>query len=296
MLPVELDGDSERARATVQEEVRDGLRRGPFDLVDAPSELWTDSCVAPSCERAVAKATGADYVIRPRVSQRDNVYTVVLQARDAQGQIVGSAEDKCEICGLTELGELVSARAASLSKQLELIAGAPALISVSAEPDGAEVWVDGQFVGLAPLEYALPPGEHELRFGARGYVSQKRSVTAVSGVQEELTVTLGRARVDARTRGLIIGGAVTLGLGVAGIGGGAPLLALDGKPYERPCDADPEGDCKNLYDTVGPGAGLTAVGAAAVVTGAALLAVGLIRRNRQLERLYAGPSGILLKF
>ena len=296
VLPVELDGESERARQTVREQLREGLRRGPFVLVEAPEGLTRSECEAPACEQAVAEAAEADFVVRPRVSQRDNVYTVVLEARDPQGELVGSAEDVCEICGLSELGELVAARGASLSKQLEAIAQAPPVVVLQSAPDGAEVYVDARFVGRTPLEHELDPGQHDIEFRAPGYVSQTRTVDAVTGIREDVSVTLGRAQVDERARALVIGGAVTLGLGVALVGAGAPLIAIDSQPYEAECNPDAEGDCERLHDTLAVGAGLTAVGAAAAVTGAALLTVGLIRRKRGWERVSAAASGILVRF
>ncbi len=69
------------------------------------------------------------------------------------------------------------------------------------------------------------------------------------------------------------------------LGGGAALLALDNSPYKDDCDGDNrdfEGRCRYRYNTLLPGALLTGVGIASIITG---ISTGLVaygrRRNAQ---------------
>ena len=64
--------------------------------------------------------------------------------------------------------------------------------------------------------------------------------------------------------------------GLALAGGGAALLAIDGRPYRGRCsgdDVDYAGHCRYEYDTKVAGIVLTSIAGAAVITGIALLVV-----------------------
>jgi hypothetical protein len=245
-------------------------------------------------------------VIRTKITPRDNVYDLVLEARDGEGRVIATAEDKCEICGLTELGDLVSDRGAALAQQLELLAAAPPLIIINTAPSGANVWVDDQLVGRTPLEHQVEPGSHEIRVESEGYVAQRRSVTSVAGVKEEVEINLARAAVDANAhpgRGMIIGGAVALVAGAGLVGGGIPLIIIDSKsigdssnPNDPDCMPDDNMNCRDLYDTLGVGASMAALGAAALAAGIALVTIGVIRRKKASSRFAASPSGFTVRF
>jgi hypothetical protein len=299
VLPPEVGGASERVAQTVSSRLIDGMKRSKLEVVVAPSTAVGDSCIAPDCEKAVALSASAKYVVRTKVQVRDNVYRVVLEARDSEGRLVATTEDVCEICGLTEVGDLVSDRGAALGQQIQLLTAAPPLVIIDTNPTGAHVWIDGQLVGRTPIEHQVLEGSHDVRVEADGYVPQRRTVTAVSGVREEVQINLALAPVDQSRhpgRGLIIGGAAALVSGVALIAVGAPLIAINDTEVEDECNPDAEGRCERLYDTIGLGAGLTGVGAAALASGVALLAVGLVRRKKAKERWSATASGFVVRF
>lgn len=295
-VPVELEGDAERARDVVAEQLRQGLGRGALEFIDRSSGAVPEPCVHPECERSVAADDEADFIVRARVSARDNVFVVHLQASDAAGDIIASTEDVCEICGLQELGELTAARAAALSEQLESIRRAPPIARFASSPTKAGVWLDGEFIGHTPFEYELSPGEHELVFEAEGYIPQTRTVSLAAGVREEVSVILGEAKRDRRARSFVVGGGTGLGLGVAMLGAGIPLIALDSRPFRAQCNPDAEGNCERLHDSLAVGSALAAIGTAAAVTGAALLGVGLSRRKREKVDLAVSSSGIGVRF
>ena len=80
---------------------------------------------------------------------------------------------------------------------------------------------------------------------------------------------------------------VALGVAVAGLGAGIPLMALDG---QGTCDGGNR--CPDNYETLAPGVAVTAVGGAAVV-GAVVLFV-LDARNKKRARHQAGIAPVLL--
>lgn len=64
------------------------------------------------------------------------------------------------------------------------------VLRLSVSVDKARVFLDGQFVGEAPIESDLRIGPHQLRVARFGYREQTLTVTAVAGKVEELTVRL----------------------------------------------------------------------------------------------------------
>ncbi|MEM9189205.1 MAG: PEGA domain-containing protein [Myxococcota bacterium] len=72
---------------------------------------------------------------------------------------------------------------------VDLLPVSMALIVLS-EPDGARVFVDGDFAGETPAELELLEGEHEIRVAARGYHDTERTVQAIPGTNDTLDIAL----------------------------------------------------------------------------------------------------------
>jgi hypothetical protein len=67
-------------------------------------------------------------------------------------------------------------------------------IDIESSVPNADVYVDGKFVGNAPLpNYRLPIGTHVVEVRADGYISWKRELTVVSGGQTRIVATLQRS-------------------------------------------------------------------------------------------------------
>ncbi len=69
-------------------------------------------------------------------------------------------------------------------------AAAPARLSVTADAESAEVYVDGTLAGMTPAVLELPPGTHRIRVTARGRQGWEREIHALSGSQVSLAVKL----------------------------------------------------------------------------------------------------------
>jgi hypothetical protein len=58
------------------------------------------------------------------------------------------------------------------------------------KPEGADVYVDGQFYGNSPATLKLKPGKHTIQVKASGYKDWSREVSTDSASEAHLTAVL----------------------------------------------------------------------------------------------------------
>jgi PEGA domain len=63
-------------------------------------------------------------------------------------------------------------------------------VELHSTPDGAEVYVDGAFVGNAPATLKLAPGQHTIKLNQAGYKEWSRDITVQAGSEAHLTAAL----------------------------------------------------------------------------------------------------------
>lgn len=68
------------------------------------------------------------------------------------------------------------------------------LCTFTSTPDGAEITVDGNFVGNTPSGIALSTGTHFIVFSLTGYAQWKRKLTVEPGSDVNVTATLQKAQ------------------------------------------------------------------------------------------------------
>ena len=68
-----------------------------------------------------------------------------------------------------------------------------ATVSLTTNPDGADVYVDGQFNGNSPATLKLKPGKHTIRVSMTGYSDWTRDISTDAGSSVHLTATLQKA-------------------------------------------------------------------------------------------------------
>jgi hypothetical protein len=188
---------SEGARASTSQWLVAGLTAARFVVrteADVRKHLGREpSCETRECLTRVARQLGANYLVRATLDQHDNSYTLDLRlVRGATGEIAAQMRDRCDICGLEEVGERVSLAASALRARLEAYAVGPARLAVRSTPAGATVELDGRSLGRAPLEREVPPGSHTLRLRHDGYASVERTLALVADVSENVDATLIR--------------------------------------------------------------------------------------------------------
>ncbi len=301
VLPLAAEGRIDPGVAIrVHADVIAGLVRGGAEVADAAAvrELAPTGCDDATCVGAVASATSADYVVRPRLSHRDRNFTIVLELLDGtSGLELARAHDDCDICGLEEVATAAADQAALLHGKLaSLQAAASTTVRIVTVPAGAQVWIDGQPVGVTPMVREVVPGSHTLRVEQRGFAAEQRTIDATEGIEQALQVelvALAAQRQPPRTH--LIGGGAIIGIGLALATGGGVLLALDGRQYERRCsgrDVDIAGTCRLSYDTMAGGSVTLSVGLAAAAAGTALLIVG--KRHQRRVAVSGGLRGVVL--
>jgi hypothetical protein len=65
-------------------------------------------------------------------------------------------------------------------------------VNVSSNPSGADVLVDGDFVGNSPAALKLSPGKHTLTVKMSSYTDWSKEITVQSGSEVQLTANLGK--------------------------------------------------------------------------------------------------------
>jgi len=275
--------------------LKKGLERGAFTLVD-PAEVERhapDGCSEARCLAALRARAGAAFALRAQIAVNDRDYVVHLDLLDTRnGAVLATSEERCDLCGSTEVGTLVEAQSALLRRALEDIITGPSRLVVVSQPAGALVLVDNQLIGTTPVDQPVLEGEHVVRVILDGYVSDEREVKLQRGVRERLELQLRRAPRLARSRNFGWAGLFTgLPVFAAGVG----LLAIDGRENRLRCsggDQDAFGNCRYLHATAIGGAAALAAGAALITIGAMLLLRTRDRPQPRRARAQLAPAGL----
>ena len=284
VTPLAVEGElPEQWVRTASEALDEGLSRAGLTVAVRDGVPCTDA----ACRRQ--RADGARYLVSGtlRVLEGGSDYALdVAVYSGATGDELSSLTGECSLCGYEEVVELVTAKAAAAGTTISAREGNASRFTFTSSPDGALVRIDGDKAGLTPLTVQLPPGSHDVRASKDGYSPQTFTVDAVEGVDKQLQFQLlpaPKAEPVAPPpppgRPLVIAGAVLSAGSVAGFAAGGVLLAIDGREFQGDCQEDPLGNCRHLYGTQTGGIISLAIGGAALVTGVALLAVGLKRQR-----------------
>ncbi|MCX4242548.1 PEGA domain-containing protein [Paraliomyxa miuraensis] len=279
-LPNDVSGPDQ---STLQQRFEDGVARSGLTTRGVPASA--SSCEDPACYRDTAKAADVDLLVGGTIEHTGPDFAIEVYAISAEtGEVVASVEGVCEICGVGELAESVGALAARLRPSLEN-ATQPTTLTVDSDPEGADVYVDGERVGSTPVQARVAPGQHEIDVVKRGRRTQHVEVDLRPGVNESYSFRLARS-----SRVPVWVPWAALATGVGSLGAGIGLLVIDERPIQSDCNADVNGTCQYLYDTVNGGVVLTVVGVALVSTG-----VGLMLAQRRQDRLQRSGVGARLR-
>jgi hypothetical protein len=300
VVPANVTGD---LPAHVRTELDARLRDSVADDAKLLEPSALPACTDDECWSVMASDVGATWLVQATIVVDDRDYAVRADVRDASGAVVASVDQRCEICGYDELADTVELLGNALRRKLESEVAALPMLAVQSTPPGAQVTVDGEKVGITPLEIAVVEGSHDVRIGKTGYVTQLRRVALVAGVRERVDVVLehlpGTEDGPKKQTGLKVGGGVSLGLGLASIGAGIAFVLLDEQPQKSRCDGDDvdiEGNCHYRYSTLEGGIAAIAVGGAVLATGIALLVVASKRSRSSRVAWMPTRTGLALRF
>lgn len=291
VLPIVVDGELNDAdQQALAAKLVEGLERGSFGII-APGQVAAAapeaaSCASKDCYASIASKAGATHLVRATVTVQDRDYQILVELIDgATGDVLARSDDGCEICGVADVGGLLSAAAATLRTKLDALASGPATLILNSDPPDADVFIDGELAGTTPLDRPVIPGKHILRVQKDGFITLEREVTFVEGVREEMEMSLDK--VPSRLPGRAWGWA-SLGVGVAALGGGVALTYLHDLDHDPTCagnNVDAFGNCKFLWDTKWAGVG-TAIGGAALTT----LGVAILLNTRKVKAKRVDPD------
>jgi hypothetical protein len=286
VLPLRATGFSKPDHEALERQLSHALAHPRLELIHA--ELPTNGCDL-ECRRALASEHEASHLVSATIDGSSREYSVAIEVLTLdEDPTPERIEAECSICGLTELGDQLAAQAA-IARNRVLNTPSLASLVVLGQPEGARLSVDGVEVGELPYTGSLAPGEHQLRISARGHYAKLVPITAVAGVEESVRVDLvekPRARHWQRPVGW-----TSVGAGLASLGVGLTLLAIDGQAVGRRCQdsSDPyvidrDGDCRWVHQTRGAGVGVTSLGVGLLAAGTGLLIFDTKQRKQDLER------------
>lgn len=284
VLPLEVEGElSDADREALTKELVEGLERGDFGVVRPEAVVSASSkaegCAKAKCLATVASDTNATHVLRARVVIVDRDYAVEVELyAGGSGQSLAKTDESCEICGINDAGNLMETAAATLRTKLDALAKGPSTLSITSQPEGAEVLLDGEIIGVTPLERPVVPGKAVVRVSKEGFIAIEREVELVEGVAESLSFELEKvpSRLPSRPWGW-----VSLGTGIAALGAAAAFgyLGATEQPYKLGGDTqnncfrneDDQGNCKYVWNTEWHALGLGIAGGALTTLGIAIL-------------------------
>ncbi len=189
-----------------------------------------EACKEPACYKEIAQRLGVEYLVTGNVQVDKKNYDVaidLISGRDGKG--IGQSRERCELCGIKEVGTQMDRQVMSLrGKAEEAAATAPGRFSIESKPQGAEVTIDGKAAGVTPLSVDVATGTHRMVVRADGYQISDRNIFVDSGMNGYLAVDLAPSGTVAAA----IGGwrpsrltAVALSLvGAAAVGAGVVAL------------------------------------------------------------------------
>jgi hypothetical protein len=112
----------------------------------------------------------------------DNLCQEITAGKIILGHFSAQSSKPAERAPSTSAAPVVVPPVSSIANASEL-----ATISVSSTPDGAEIYLDGAFIGNAQATLKLNAGKHTIKLTLAGYQDWSREVTALTGSEAHLT-------------------------------------------------------------------------------------------------------------
>jgi tetratricopeptide (TPR) repeat protein len=156
-------------------------------------------------------------------------------------------------------------------------------LTVLSQPSGATVMVDRRPVGVTPWTGELRPGEHSLALRLEGHAAAERSFQLPASDAIEIRVSLSpvaATRQSDRSRGLVIGGSIGLGVALAAFGTAVGLEvarnAEEEQAKQTPLQLDSLAHLETMEDLQLGSRVAAGIGGALATAGGTMLIVGLV--------------------
>jgi hypothetical protein len=252
VLRVEYDGRvPEVSKQRLSEQIVSGLADAGFEVA-AGAVLKNvleggpapETCKTEQCYRQIAERGAFDYLVIATIGIKEKNYDLKLELVGGKdGKAAGEpVKERCELCGIQEVGEKLDKLASSLNAYVDARRSAPnAKLTIHSTPTGASVTIDGRAAGETPVSLDLSPGAHDVTLAAAGHAGARKKITLESGVRglvevDMLPVSEGRILAPQSSPLRSIGW-VALAAGLAAIGGGVYALSRDHEHVDCPREA-----------------------------------------------------------
>jgi len=126
---------------------------------------------------------------------KDNYRAILLALQGVTGVPVSVSEKDREFIPVGMTTAVIKENeepksTAQTSPPAPATAGVPGTVAVTSVPDGADVYVDGSFVGNCPATLKLPAGKHSIRVSTSGRKDWSRDITVQEGSEVKLSANL----------------------------------------------------------------------------------------------------------
>lgn len=132
---------------------------------------------------------------------KDNYRAILVALQGVTGVPVAVAEKDREFvpvgvkAEVTKGSEEQNADAKTETKSAPSVPeSAKGVVNVASSPSGADVSLDGSFIGNSPATLKLAPGKHTITVKMAGYSDWTREISVQSGSEVQLTATLVKAQ------------------------------------------------------------------------------------------------------
>jgi hypothetical protein len=284
--------------------VSSALKEQQFDLV-SKNERDTiiqgeaiQGCYKEECQERIGRLLGAHavivYSLKVWRSPSGSAWTLGATYYNIEvGALGAKATSECPSCTATQAATALS----DLVKKavFDDAAKPRGQVEITSDPTNASVFIDGVELGVTPYKRTVFAGKHELTVRRTGHRSKNQSLNVSEGQKSALSIKLevGQDPVQVkyvaengpRPKWRIALGAALIGVGVVGLVYGIGGLAINGQCADSPA---PGAACNRVFDSLGVGGAMTAVGIAAGAAGAVLIALPGPRNSALPE---SGPGG-----
>lgn len=200
VLPLRAESASDKTRAGILDEmlvaeVERYDRYRVLAMSDVKALLGFDKtaealgCDDASCAAQIGGALGVRYIIAGSISSIEGDIVLAIKMLDTQAALVVDRATADVPNNPRNFPDLIR-RAVSQMKAIVFVA--PGTLSITTEPAGATLIVDGKDAGVAPKTLSVPPGVHTVAARSSGYTPVEKPVTVQGGATATVTLTLAR--------------------------------------------------------------------------------------------------------
>jgi hypothetical protein len=264
-----------------------------------------------ACQARIGELAGVDHVLWLRAEKQGADTLFKLRVIDPHvGEVAATSESRCAACSPAQaasaLGKAVQPLLLSAKNRPR------GTVRIESTPSGAEVKLGERRLGVTPLTHRLWSGAVELSVQLSGYQSEHRQLSvptdqttvlqlalsplpSIVPTEREPPKSIPRSEAQRRLLWRRVAGGAAIGVGGLFLGFG-----LSGLYMSRQCGGPlptPDSVCPDGYHTVLPGATLTALGGAFLLSGVGLIVIPM-QRPTTLEKPDAkstaalGPTGV----